>query len=308
MKATLFCQALLILSGCAKPPEQYAGRLVYAHEARTIGLCDEEQSYWLQAEGSLHQRLQTDYLNLIDENYQQIYLEFSGRPAESVAEFAADYAGTLQLETIETLSAQIPADCGGETSADWTLHPATPAARTYVFRCDNELTFTSRTDRQSVWLFLPTGTLQLPRTATEHYAKGGTEFQLVGEQARLKTAERELQCSNDRRAAIWEHAKLNGADFRAIGNEPGWNLEIRQQSELILISEYGAKRQAFELPQPIIDSANGTTRYQIEQPESLRLTIRGENCRDSMSGEPFESQVEIEFDGKTLQGCGKALH
>lgn len=33
-------------------------------------------------------------------------------------------------------------------------------------------------------------------------------------------------CVLDRRASVWEEAKLRGIAFRATGNEPGWHLEI----------------------------------------------------------------------------------
>jgi len=35
-----------------------------------------------------------------------------------------------------------------------------------------------------------------------------------------------LNCRNNRAMAICVDAKLRGVDFRAVGNEPGWNLEI----------------------------------------------------------------------------------
>lgn len=37
---------------------------------------------------------------------------------------------------------------------------------------------------------------------------------------------RHVHCKNNRAEAIWEDAKLRGVDFRAVGNEPGWHLEL----------------------------------------------------------------------------------
>jgi uncharacterized membrane protein len=130
-----------------------------------------------------------------------------------------------------------------------------------------------------------------------------------GEQSQLQEPGGTHNCSNNRRQAIWEHAKLNGADFRAIGNEPGWNLEIRHQSKLILVTNYGSEKYELDLPEPDIDKTNRTTRYNIDQDgQKIDLTISGKPCRDSMSGEQFESSVEVMLNGGTLRGCGRALH
>jgi len=36
--------------------------------------------------------------------------------------------------------------------------------------------------------------------------------------------------------------------------------------------------------------------------------IAGQGCRDSMSGEPFETRVTVIFDDREYQGCGRPLH
>jgi uncharacterized membrane protein len=41
---------------------------------------------------------------------------------------------------------------------------------------------------------------------------------------------------------------------------------------------------------------------------SLTVVIIGRRCRDSMSGESFETQVTVTLDHREFQGCGRALH
>lgn len=187
---------------------------------------------------------------------------------------------------------------------------ATTTARTFVFTCSEDLEFVARTEEEKAWLFLSSGTLQLPRTGTGSYRNDQAFFQLDEQEASLEIAGvKHLHCKNDRRQAIWEHAKLNGADYRAIGNEPGWVLEIRNQETIILITDYGSTRNEFVLPKPEVDKEKRTTRYQVkESGKEMTLTISGEACRDSMSGEEFSSSATVTLDGKTLQGCGRALH
>ncbi|GEM_PF-6986322 len=51
------------------------------------------------------------------------------------------------------------------------------------------------------------------------------------------------------------------------------------------------------------------TQYKVIQGgQVMTLTISGESCRDSMSGEEFESKVEVILNDKVLHGCGRALH
>lgn len=183
-------------------------------------------------------------------------------------------------------------------------------ARTFVFDCDQELQFVARVADQSAWLFLPTGTVETLQVSAQVYRKGGVLFQINGQEALLETANgKKLTCTNDRRRAIWEHAKLDGADFRAVGNEPGWYLEIRNQSKLVLVTDYGAARYEFDLPKPTTDSASKASRYEAHQDgHKISLMISANPCQDSMSDESFESTVDIVLNGEILHGCGRALH
>jgi len=185
------------------------------------------------------------------------------------------------------------------------------STRTFVFTCSDDFTFTARTTADDkAWLFLPSGTFKLKKDTPDTYRSEDVLFKIEGETSQLQEPGGEHSaCRNDRRQAIWEHAKLSGADFRAIGNEPGWNMEIRGQSEIILITNYGAEKDVFDLPEPDIDKAARTTLYKIDQDgQEMILSISGEPCRDSMSGEEFESSVEIVLNSRTLRGCGRALH
>ena len=192
--------------------------------------------------------------------------------------------------------------------------PTTPSfkttAQTFVFSCSDGHEFVARTDNKEAWLFLPSGTLQLPYTGAGYYRNDETHFQINGQEASLEdSGVKHLLCKNNRRQAIWEHAKLNGADYRAIGNEPGWTLEIRNQESIILITDYGSTQHEFRLPKPEIDETNRVTRYQSKDSDhELILMISGEACLDSMSGEGFSSKATVTLDGKILRGCGRALH
>ena len=186
---------------------------------------------------------------------------------------------------------------------------AQEASTTYVFVCPGQTEYVVRADGTEAWVFRPGSSLRLlPTSATEpgSYSGGGFVLRIMGEQAQLGGTGSQLQdCHNDRRRAIWEKAKLDGADFRAIGNEPPWVLEIHQQSRVVLVTDYGAKRVELPLPSPEVDRDAGTTRWNAD---GFQLEIIGHPCSDSMSGEAFESTVIVNWHGQNLRGCGRALH
>ena len=188
--------------------------------------------------------------------------------------------------------------------------PIPETGRTYAFTCTDGFNFVARTTEDGqAWLFLPSGTVNLQAETAGAYLSNNVTLTIEGEQSHLQEPGGTHSCRNKRRQAIWEHAKLNGADFRAIGNEPGWNLEIRSQSKIILVTNYGSEKYEFDLPEPDIDKASRTTRYNIDQDgQQMKLRISGEPCSDSMSGEQFESAVEVVINGNTMRGCGRALH
>ena len=75
------------------------------------------------------------------------------------------------------------------------------------------------------------------------------------------------------------------------------------------MTDYGQKRQQFPYNEAESDAAQRTGRYNSElNGERIEITITGKTCHDSMSGEEFSSQVEIDWREQTLRGCGRALH
>lgn len=105
----------------------------------------------------------------------------------------------------------------------------------------------------------------------------------------------------------WEDARAAGIDFRAIGQEPGWMLDIYQQNRITLLWDYGDNFVEFPLSAPTYPQ-EGSTRYETQASgRTLAVTIRRFPCEDAMSGAPYPATVEVVIDGRTLQGCGKSV-
>lgn len=106
---------------------------------------------------------------------------------------------------------------------------------------------------------------------------------------------------------VWEAARDRGVLFRAVGQEPGWVLEIAERT-MTLIMNYGADTLAFPVPQPAPDPDTRVVAYHARtQAHDLHVSIREEPCSDTMSGERFSVTVQLVLNDTTYAGCGRSL-
>jgi len=194
-----------------------------------------------------------------------------------------------------------------------------PGVSTYVYRCDGEesvIVVTIDGDRGHLFSRQASQPIQ-QEPGTPAYA-GDDVYYLPdqppdlapGQTAEITIAGQKLaNCKNNPRAAVWEAAKLRGVSYRAIGQEPAWVLEIDREKGFLLVTDYGQNKTQFPYAEAVSDAQQKTGRYSSElNGEPVEITITGKSCHDSMSGEAFGSQVEINWRGQTLRGCGRALH
>ena len=107
------------------------------------------------------------------------------------------------------------------------IQTETPASeiisRTFVYECPDDFSFVARTEAGKAWLFLPGNTIDLPLVPSasgKKYSNGNDTFWSKGEEALIETGNnKHAGCRNNRAKAIWEHARLNGVDFRALGKQ-----------------------------------------------------------------------------------------
>ena len=108
-------------------------------------------------------------------------------------------------------------------------------------------------------------------------------------------------------AASLQDARTRGIDFRGVGQEPGWVVEVTEGGKVTAVLDYGAK--TLELPTPSAETAeDGTVTYDAStDTDHLILRIKRKVCIDSMSGESHPSTVELLVNDKPYQGCGDWL-
>ncbi len=219
---------------------------------------------------------------------------------------------TLRCTTIlgpAVLSLSLLCGCATTTGRPGAERPP----RTLVYQCADNYTFVARTNDDHVWLFLPGQTVKLPQVPSgsgTRYSDGTISLHSKGDEALLETARTlHRDCVNNRRLAIWEHAKLNGVDFRGVGNEPGWHLEIRDGESILFVTNYGQDRHLFDNPKLISDPTARETVYRAASPgHRLEVLLKGEACQDSMADESYETRVRVDLNGRVYQGCGRPLH
>ncbi len=208
--------------------------------------------------------------------------------------------------------------CLNGTASEKPAQPKHPNSvqrepKTFVYECSDAFSFVARIENNTAWLFLPRKTLSLPKVPLGSGAKFSdnmSTFWAKGDTAILDYNNASYRnCINNRKEAIWEHAKLNGVDFRATGNEPGWYLEIRNRASILFVGDYGNLRAEFPAPEPLVDQHRRETIYQTHSDgKNLKVVIEDRPCRDSMSGEAFATMVRVKLNQKRYQGCGRALH
>ena len=90
--------------------------------------------------------------------------------------------------------------------------------------------------------------------------------------------------------------------FRAVGNEPGWRLDVRADG-LSLLLDYG-DTHVFA-PSPLVIDGAGMRSYEaVSAGGPLTAMVFARYCADSMSGMPHPQTVEVRWQDRVLKGCG----
>lgn len=175
------------------------------------------------------------------------------------------------------------AGCAG-TPAPARADTGTPQPVTYVYVCPDGYRFSARTRDDSAVLALPERSLTLLRVVSASgvkYEARGAAFSTKGEQASLATgATQHRECDGIRAGTPWEEAALLGIEFRAIGQEPGWTLDLDQGRWMRFIGDYGKTHVLMPAPVPVRDTALGIATYSARaDAHTLVLSAREAPCR-----------------------------
>ncbi|MBY6185332.1 MliC family protein [Marinobacter hydrocarbonoclasticus] len=217
--------------------------------------------------------------------------------------------GETRTGLLLALVASLLTGCAGPGgSVEMAPAPIEPKSEpvTLVMACDHT-TVPTRIEGDTAWLFLPGNTVRAERVVSASGAKYTAKdvtLWLKGQEGILMVpGQPDQNCRNDRRAAIWEGAKLDGMDFRAIGNEPPWILELWPE-RIVLKTGYEQQRREWPRPEP----ANLERASRFDVADGVSVLLEGKPCSDTMSGEGFETTVTVTDGERLYRGCGRALH
>lgn len=183
-----------------------------------------------------------------------------------------------------------------------------PTGQLVAFSCEGDLKVILRWANGLPELEMEGQTWLLEATESAsgvRYLGPALEFWTHGEEARLSVDGEETRaCTRDHHATVWATARTAGVDFRALGNEPGWRLDIREGENLSLLLDYGQRELVFE--QPVHRPGNGVDEYLAESGgQSVRVIVVEQPCVDTMKGEDFSHQVTLYLDDQRFEGCGR---
>lgn len=187
--------------------------------------------------------------------------------------------------------------------------PAQPRAQTLYYECTKQ-GFLVKTHGDEAIVFLragPRNLSQVPSASGVRYEGNGISFWSKGSEATIIVGKTVYKgCLSKPKKAPWIDAKNRGVDFRGVGNEPGWHIEIDTKKAMNFVYDYGNRQASTPIPRAE-SSGNRTTYHARTEANVLKVMIDSYPCMDSMSGEQFSSKVLIEFNGEKFTGCGKWL-
>jgi len=94
-------------------------------------------------------------------------------------------------------------------------------------------------------------------------------------------------------------------EFKALGNEPFWNVEI---GATIAFERMGEEKIVFPYVSPERTAGGYAYSSTLVDPvaHSIEILIERKTCMDSMSGARFDYSARVSFDGREYSGCAKA--
>lgn len=96
------------------------------------------------------------------------------------------------------------------------------------------------------------------------------------------------------------------ATFRAIGQEPGWIMDLFEGDRIRLTYQYGTKEAVLPFPRTL----GGPRPFEAQAQsggDRLTLSVTEEDCTDPMNARAYGWTVSVTINETDLSGCGEWL-
>jgi len=168
----------------------------------------------------------------------------------------------------------------------------------------------ARRNGETMHLSFSGRTLALPHveslTGSRFADAAGNAFMQLEDHAKLILAGDDgRDCAISDRVSPWSDAAARGIGFRAVGNEPGWFVEVGkgESPSLHATLDYGDREVIVAKARPAGLGFTG----KAADGGAVVLDIQRTRCQDGMSGEAFEATARLVIGDKTYRGCGAFL-
>ena len=181
-------------------------------------------------------------------------------------------------------------------------------AGTVSYQC-GDVRVEARSGNGRLLLMLPDRDLELQWQSDESAYNGddGSVFRphAAGAELHLPGAE-PVQCGITTLRSPWVTARERGVVYRAVGQEPGWVVEVDSgvAPSVRVELDYGQRR--LHVPRSRVLEAPKGFKGRADR-KTVRLHIFREACRDTMSGEAFDTRAELHVGDRVYSGCGRYL-
>lgn len=191
---------------------------------------------------------------------------------------------------------------------DWRRDPR-PLGTTLVYDCDG-YRFTARLGPGEMALWLPDRYTVLAQVRTAggvRYEEGDTALQLDAGQITLSVNGQQFRdCRLLPDESSWEDARRRMIDFRAVGVNPEWQLELRLGGHALFTAEDVKQRLLFE--DVVSSDAAGVTHYRAQSTTAvLQVESKPGPCLLLGASRNLPARVRVFLGPLVFDGCGQAL-
>jgi uncharacterized membrane protein len=185
------------------------------------------------------------------------------------------------------------------------------ATHTAVLDCEDLAPVGVLVNETTARIDAPRGPLDMAQVVSASgalYEGEGHRLWFKGDTATFRQPDEDVghECRVYTASGPWESARLRGVEFRAIGQEPGWLVEVLPQKWTLVLTDYGSNRLL--LPPVAAVAFGGGKRWSMRSgTHTIEMLAMPVACSDGMSDEQFDTQVTLIVDGVTLRGCGRWL-
>lgn len=185
------------------------------------------------------------------------------------------------------------------------------AIHTMVLDCDDLAPVGVLVNETTARIDAPRGPLDMAQVVSASgalYAGSGYQLWFKSDSAMYRQPDEEVgrECRVHTVANPWESAALRGVALRAVGQEPGWLVEVVPEKWVLVVTDYGRFRVLTPPAAPV--AFGGGQRYSLrEGAHTVEVLALPGECSDGSSEEKFDTNVTLVVDGVTSRGCGRWL-